>query len=109
MGKRILSTVLLWSIVGAVLWFFRTPGALVLITLISVLTLREFYVLMHGAGYDPFDKFGLVIGAAITVAPWLRATLGWEPGVLVPLAVVDRKSTRLNSSHVSESRMPSSA
>ena len=50
MGKRILSTVLLWSIVGAVLWFFRTPGALVLITLISVLTLREFYVLMHGAG-----------------------------------------------------------
>ena len=68
MGKRILSTVLLWSIVGAVLWFFRTPGALVLITLISVLTLREFYVLMHGAGYDPFDKFGLVIGAAITPA-----------------------------------------
>jgi len=88
MGKRILSTILLWSIVGAVIWFFRTPGALVLITVISVLTLREFYGMMHGAGYDPFDKFGLVMGAAITLAPWLRATLGWEPSVLLPLAVV---------------------
>ena len=27
----------------------------------------------------------------------------------VPLIAIDRKSTRLNSSHVSESRMPSSA
>ena len=27
----------------------------------------------------------------------------------VPVTVADRKSTRLNSSHVSESRMPSSA
>ena len=29
--------------------------------------------------------------------------------VTVPMAASDRKSTRLNSSHVSESRMPSSA
>jgi phosphatidate cytidylyltransferase len=63
MGKRILSTILLWSLVGAVIWFFRTPGALVLVTLISVLTLREFYALMRGAGYDPFDKFGMVVAA----------------------------------------------
>ncbi len=88
MGKRIVSTVLLWSLVGAVIWFFRTPGALVLVTLISVLTLREFYALMRGAGYDPFDKFGMVIGAALTLAPWLRADFGFEPGVLLPLAVV---------------------
>lgn len=88
MGKRILSTFLLWSLVGAVVWFFRTPGALVLVTLISVLTLREFYALMRGAGYDPFDKFGMVIGAALTLAPWLRADFGFEPGVLLPLAVV---------------------
>ena len=53
MGKRIFSTVLLWSLVGVVIWFFRTPGALVLVTLISVLTLRAFYALMHGAGRSP--------------------------------------------------------
>ena len=30
-------------------------------------------------------------------------------GVLVLLGVLDRKSTRLNSSHIQKSRMPSSA
>ena len=34
--------------------------------------------------------------------------LDWEP-YLSRLREADRKSTRLNSSHVSESRMPSSA
>jgi phosphatidate cytidylyltransferase len=88
MGKRILSTVLLWGLVATVLWFFRAPGAIVLTTLISVLTLREFYVLMHGAGYDPFDKFGMTIGAIITAGPWLRAQFGWPTEILLPLAVV---------------------
>jgi phosphatidate cytidylyltransferase len=88
MGQRIFSTVLLWTLVGVVLWLFRTSGALVLITLISVLTLREFYVLMHGAGYDPFDKFGMAIGAVITLGPWLRAQFGWPTELFLPLAVV---------------------
>ena len=44
--------------------------------------------------------------------------LSWEPGrdrtltlglVLVAMLCIDRKSTRLNSSHKTESRMPSSA
>lgn len=88
MGKRIFSTVLLWSLVGAVLWFFRTTGALVLVTVISVLTLREFYVLMHGAGYDPFDKFGMVLGGAITLAPWLQTQFGIPLHLLLPLATI---------------------
>ena len=88
MGKRIVSTVLLWTLVGLALWYFRTNGALVLITLISVLTLREFYRLMHGAGYDPFDKFGMSIGGLITLGPWLHARLGWPSDFLLPLAVV---------------------
>lgn len=88
MGQRILSTVLLWAIVGAVLWFLRAPGAVALATLISVVTLREFYALMHGAGYDPFDKFGMTFGAIITAGPWLRAQFGWPTEFLLPLAVV---------------------
>ena len=45
------------------------------------------------------------------LAEWRRAL---KPGGILRLAVpdfdaLDRKSTRLNSSHVSESRMPSSA
>jgi CDP-diglyceride synthetase len=69
-AKRIFSTVVLWAIVGGALWFFRTAGALVLITLISVLTLREFYQMMHASGYQPFDKLGMFVGALITLAPW---------------------------------------
>ena len=44
-----------------------------------------------------------------TAGPWLGAnTVAFGiAGAIVPL--IDRKSTRLNSSHVSESRMPSSA
>ena len=88
MGKRIFSTILLWTLVGVALWYFRTNGALVLITAISVLTLREFYRLMHGAGYDPFDKFGMTIGGLITLGPWLHSQLGWPTELLLPLAVI---------------------
>ena len=88
MVQRILSTVLLWALLGGSLWFFRTPGALVIITLISALTLREFYQLMRGAGYDPFDKFGVGVGVLVTLAPWLEARLGWPMGMVLPLAVV---------------------
>jgi len=33
----------------------------------------------------------------------------WSAILTLPVFIIDRKSTRLNSSHVSESRMPSSA
>ncbi len=88
MGKRIFSTVLLWSILGTVLWFFRTNGALVLITVISVLTLREFYRLMEAAGYDPFEKVGMTFGGLITLAPWLRGQFGLPVDSLLPLATI---------------------
>lgn len=88
MVQRIFSTVLLWTLVGAVLWFFRAPGAVALATLISVVTLREFYALMHGAGYDPFDKFGMTVGALVTLAPWLRAEFGWPTELFLPFGVV---------------------
>ena len=88
MGKRIFSTVSLWMIVGLAIWFFRTNGALVLIVGISVFTLREFYQLMHASGYDPFDKFGMVFGGLITLAPWLHVHLSLPTGLLLPLAVI---------------------
>src|SRR3954466_6943542 len=88
MGKRIFSTVLLWTIVAIALWFFRTRGALVLITLISVFTLREFYALMRSSGYDPFDKFGMTFGGLITLGPWLHVQFGWPTALFLPLAVI---------------------
>jgi phosphatidate cytidylyltransferase len=76
MAKRIFSTVALWALVSAALVFFRTEGGVALITLISVLTLREFYKLMQGAGLAPFDKVGMAFGGLITLAPWLEAHFG---------------------------------
>jgi phosphatidate cytidylyltransferase len=88
MGKRIFSTFLLWGIVGSSLWFFRTTGALVLIGLISVLTLAEFYELLRASGYKPFLKLGLVAGAVITLTPAFSASIPFPIHTLLPLAAV---------------------
>ena len=88
MGKRIFSTVLLWTILGLVLWYFRTNGAIALVVIISVFTLREFYQLMHASGYDPFDKFGMTLGGLITLGPWLQVKFGWPTELFLPLAVI---------------------
>lgn len=88
MGKRIFSTVLLWTIVAGSLWYFRTNGALVLIVLISVLTLREFYQLMRAMGATPFDKLGLFFGALITLAPWVEVQFQRPAHPLLAMATV---------------------
>lgn len=88
MAKRILSTVLLWALVVGSLVVFRTEGGVALITLIAVLTLREFYKLMQGAGLAPFDKLGMTFGGLITLAPWLETHFGWPAGHALALAVI---------------------
>ncbi len=88
MTKRIFSTIVLWAIIIGTLWFFRTNGALVLIAVISALTLREFYQLMRGAGYTPFDKVGMTFGVLITLAPWAEAQFGHQEHLLLALATI---------------------
>ena len=88
MAKRIISTILLWVLVICSLVFFRTEGGVALITLISVLTLREFYKLMQGAGLAPFDKLGMTFGGLITLAPFLEARFGWPATHLLAIAVI---------------------
>lgn len=88
MPQRILSTVLLWALVVGSLVFFRTEGGIALITLISVLTLREFFKLMQGAGLAPFDKLGMTFGGLITIAPWLEARFGVPATHTLALAVI---------------------
>ena len=76
MLKRITSTVLLWLFVFAVVWYFRTAGAVALVGIITVLTLREFYQLLAGAGLAPFRRLGMTFGALIALAPWLHERIG---------------------------------
>jgi phosphatidate cytidylyltransferase len=69
MGKRIFSTVLLWLVILATMYFFQATGGIVLITLVSVLTLREFYQMITRMGHAPFNHLGLLFAVAITLAP----------------------------------------
>jgi phosphatidate cytidylyltransferase len=87
-AKRILSTVLLWLVLLAVLWFFRTNGAIAAIVAVSVLTLREFYRLMAAAGSEPFEGLGMLFGALITLAPWTQARFGLPAHPLLAMATV---------------------
>jgi len=88
MTKRILSTVLLWLIVGGVLWQFQTTGAVLLVGAISALTLLEFYRLLAGSGLAPFARLGALIGGAITISPWLAQRFGLQAEHLLALGVV---------------------
>ncbi len=94
MRQRILSTFGLWAIVIACVTFFGTLGAVWLVSAVGVLTLREFYQMAHRMGLDPFDKFGMSLGALIMLAPyyaplWLpHAPELAAPGTLLAASVV---------------------
>ena len=72
-------------------------------------------------GADPADSTDqrfrkrLLVGVALLILPiaFVWGCLYWVIGehavALTPWAYLDRKSTRLNSSHLTQSRMPSSA
>ena len=53
--------------------------------------------------FDENDVVRLVNRRMLAIANWLRK------GGIQTLEEIDRKSTRLNSSHITRSRMPSSA
>ncbi len=76
MGKRIFSTLALWTIVLGLLHFFGAAGAVWIVAAITVLTLWEFFSLLKHMGYDPFDKLGMSRGAAFILVPFYGPRLG---------------------------------
>ncbi len=70
MVSRIFSTVLLWAIVIGSLWFFGPHAAVALITILSALTLHEFYRLTEKMGFRPFRTLGLVFSVLMTALPY---------------------------------------
>jgi phosphatidate cytidylyltransferase len=67
--------------------FLGATGGVWLATLIAVLTLREFYAMVKRMGLDPFDRFGMVLGAAMMLAPlYLEKYVG--AAELLALAVI---------------------
>lgn len=76
MLKRTFSTIALWLIIFGLLYWFGATGAVWIVAIITVLTLREFYGLLKHMGYDPFDKLGMTLGAAVILAPFYLAKCG---------------------------------
>jgi len=63
-------------------------------TAVAVLTLREFYQMVRRMGLDPFDKFGMTLGALAMLAPYYAPKLLPHapelaaPGTVLAAAVV---------------------
>jgi phosphatidate cytidylyltransferase len=88
MGKRILSTFLLWAVVILCIRFLGTEGGVWLVTAIAVLTLREFYALLRRMGVVPFDRVGMVLAALLCLAPLYLEPHGVRTQSIVALAVI---------------------
>jgi phosphatidate cytidylyltransferase len=84
--SRILSTLVLWTILLGSLWFFGAHAAVALVTILSALTLHEFYGLMEKMGHRPFRWMGLLFSVLITAGPYYLAFYTEELGVIQSLA-----------------------
>lgn len=82
MGARILSTVVLWTVVLGSLWLFGTHAAVALLTLLTAATLWEFYGLMEKMGQRPFRWMGVTLGVLMTAGTYYLALFIEEPDVL---------------------------
>jgi phosphatidate cytidylyltransferase len=71
--SRILSTLVLWGLILTSLWFFGAHAAVVLLTLLSALTLHEFYGLTEKMGARPFRWLGLCVSGLMTAGPYYLA------------------------------------
>ncbi len=70
MVSRILSTLLLWGVILGSLWFFESHAAIAILTLLSSLTLHEFYQLTEKMGFKPFRWMSLTFGAVLTAGTY---------------------------------------
>lgn len=86
MAARLLSTVVLWTIILGSLWLFGPHAAVVLLTVLAALTLHEFYGLIEKMGYRPFRRMGLFCSVGMTAAPYYLAYYTDEPDVISSLA-----------------------
>ncbi len=75
MLKRIFSTLVLWSLLLVSLYCFGSHAAVALVTLLSALTLYEFYGLTEKMGAKPFRWMGIVFGGLMTAGPYLGFAL----------------------------------
>ncbi|MBK8478240.1 MAG: phosphatidate cytidylyltransferase [Opitutaceae bacterium] len=90
MLKRALSTFVLWFGLIFLLWKFGRPAAVILTTVMAVLTQYEFYGMLARMGQRPYRRLGVLLGASMLLVPYAVRTLapgflGSGPGLMAPL------------------------
>jgi phosphatidate cytidylyltransferase len=105
MAKRVVSSIVLWILLGAVLWFGGTIWAIVLVGLLSLLTLREFYAIQSAMGQAPFTKLGMFFGTLITLAPFLQSRFGLPSNPLLAACGRGRLRVRILAERPPEKRV----
>jgi len=73
--QRVLSTVVLWSALVGLIWFFGPQAAVWAIALIGLLAQHEFYEILSKRGMQPFNKLGVTLGACMLLGPYYIGTL----------------------------------
>lgn len=67
MKQRVITTIILWLVIIAMLWVFRIYGGLALILILSGLAQHETYVLLSRSGREPRTAAGVVAGCLFLV------------------------------------------
>ena len=101
-GSRRLSRQLLWVLAGALVLITLDLGGRIFSSNDEARFALLAQEVMRGEWFFPRLN-GVVYHNKPLLLAWLIALVSW------PVGAVDRKSTRLNSSHIQKSRMPSSA
>lgn len=86
MVSRIASTLVLWAVILGSLWYFGAHAAVWLLTVLTALTLHEFYILLEKVGLRPFRTLGLACSVLMTAAPFYLHRWGLEDRILYSLA-----------------------
>lgn len=87
MVSRILSTLTLWTVVLGSLWLFGAHAAVTLLTVLTALTLYEFYGLTQSMSARPFRWMGVTFSVLITAAPYCIAYFWDEPDLIAGLPI----------------------
>jgi phosphatidate cytidylyltransferase len=76
---RLLSTLVLWTVILGSLWLFGGHAAVALVTILSALTLHELYGMAEKLGARPFQVMGQTFGVLITAGPYVTGYFVDDP------------------------------
>lgn len=85
MRQRLFSTLILWTVILGSLWLFGAHAAVALVTVLSALTLHEFYDMMEKMGFRPFRRLGLTLCVIMMAVPFYLNYLATDLKVVATL------------------------